>query len=254
MSTQKEWNGRRPSRKGVFVVAGILIAVGLLFLGRNLGWVDGHLFGILVSWQSLLVVLGILLLLSRRIVRGFLLIGVGGFFLVPAITGAGAGWTHIYWPVLIVLAGLLLLFGRFGRRGRHRRWGHPYRGARPGFSDPITGTEDGFVRSGNTFGAERYIVLDPVFKGGELRNNFGGTVLDLRRTSLPEGDTVIDVELSFGGIEIYVPDNWVIVSELESILGGVEDKRYGVISAPATGNSRLVIRGNVTFGGVVIKN
>lgn len=78
--------------------------------------------------------------------------------------------------------------------------------------------------------------------------------MDLRRTSLPEGDTVIDVELSFGGIEIYVPDNWVIVSELESVLGGVEDKRYGAISAPAAGNGRLIIRGNVTFGGVVIKN
>lgn len=230
-------------------MAGILIAAGLLFLGRNLGWVNGHLFGILVSWQSLLVILGILFMLSRRIVRGILLIGIGGFFLAPEITGAGAGWAHTYWPVLIVLAGLLLLFGRFGRRGRHR-----YRGPRPGFSDPITGTQDGFVRSGNTFGAERYIVLDPVFKGGELRNNFGGTVLDLRRTSLPEGDTVIDVELSFGGIEIYVPDNWVIVSELESVLGGVEDKRYGAVSVPATGNSRLIIRGNVTFGGVVIKN
>lgn len=251
MSTQKEWNARRPSRKGVFIVAGILILAGLLFLGRNLGWVDGYLFGILVSWQSLLILLGILSLLCRRIVRGVLLMGIGGFFLVPAITGAGAGWMHTYWPVLVVLAGILLLFGR---PGRSRRWGHPYRGRHPRFSDPITGTQDGFVRSGNTFGAERYIVLDPVFKGGELRNNFGGTVLDLRRTSLPQGDTVIDVELSFGGIEIYVPDNWVIVSELESVLGGVEDKRYGAISAPATGNSRLIIRGRVTFGGVVIKN
>ena len=254
MSTQKEWNGRRPFRKGGIIMAGILIAIGLLFLGRNLGWVNGHLFGILVSWQSLLILFGLLSLFAWRIVWGGLLIGIGGFFLVPGITGAGAEWAHTYWPVLIVLAGLLLVFGRFGRRAHHRRWGHPQWGRRPGFSDPITGTQDGFVRSGNTFGAERYIVLDPVFKGGELRNNFGGTVLDLRRTSLPEGDTVIDVELSFGGIEIYVPDNWVIVCELESVLGGVEDKRYGVISAPVAGNSRLIIRGNVTFGGVVIKN
>ena len=43
-------------------------------------------------------------------------------------------------------------------------------------------SEDGFIVSDNTFGSVQQIVLDPVFRGARLRNAFGGTVLDLRRS------------------------------------------------------------------------
>lgn len=43
------------------------------------------------------------------------------------------------------------------------------------------------------------MVLDEVFKGATIRNTFGGTVLDLRRTNISEGETYIEVECNFGG-------------------------------------------------------
>lgn len=60
-----------PARRyGKFFIAFIFITAGVLLLARNLGWISYTLFGILVSWQMLLILLGIYLMLRRQILRG----------------------------------------------------------------------------------------------------------------------------------------------------------------------------------------
>ena len=46
---------------------------------------------------------------------------------------------------------------------------------------------DGFLRSENTWGAARHVVLDELFKGAEVRTSFGGTTIDLRHTHIGPG-------------------------------------------------------------------
>ncbi len=239
----------RSTRHGglnIVVVAAIFIFVGILFLGRNLGFVDYGVFRIFVSWQMLLIVIGLVSLTKRQSSSGIILIGVGAFFLIPRIMGVGHEWIGTYWPLVFVLIGILLLFRLF----------------RPERACPCLGnfaqetsysTEKGFVNSVNTFGSVRQIVLDPVFKGAKISNTFGGTILDLRHTVLEAQETFIDVDCTFGGIEIYVPSNWNIDIKTQNLAGGSDDKRYrsrDVIDS----EHKLILRGNITFGGLEIKS
>lgn len=89
-------------------------------------------------------------------------------------------------------------------------------------------------------------------KGGTIQNSFGGTVIDLRRTTLPEGETFLDIDCTFGGIEIYVPSDWKVVFRCTTCLGGCQDKRFG--GGMIDQNRILVIRGDLTFGGIDIKS
>ena len=58
------------SRLNTVTTAAVFIIVGLLFLGRNFGIIDSDLFGILVSWQRLLIVVGVVTLIKRHLGRG----------------------------------------------------------------------------------------------------------------------------------------------------------------------------------------
>ena len=58
------------SRLNTVTTAAVFIIVGLLFLGRNFGIIDSDLFGILVSWQMLLIVVGVVNLIKRHFFGG----------------------------------------------------------------------------------------------------------------------------------------------------------------------------------------
>ena len=73
-----------------------------------------------------------------------------------------------------------------------------------------------------------------------------------RRTTLPEGETFLDIDCTFGGIEIYVPSDWKVVFRCNTCLGGCQDKRFG--GGVIDQNRILVIRGDLTFGGIEIKS
>lgn len=87
------------------------------------------------------------------------------------------------------------------KRARHERM------RRGNFASSQYNSTDGVLHSENTFSGIRQVVLDEFFKGGTIQNSFGGTIIDLRRTTLPEGETFLDIDCTFGGIEIYVPSD-----------------------------------------------
>ena len=250
METKTDRKQKNPSprsyRLNVLGWGTLLIAVGLVILGRNLGMIDNGLFRIIISWQSLLIVLGIWSLFTRHPIGGVVLIGVGAFFLIPKISDVGAGWVATYWPLIFILLGIIVLI-RLMRPAK--RSGHHY-----DFTDKtVSDTRDGFVDSSNSFSGVRHIVLDPVFRGASIRNSFGGTVLDLRRTTLEGPETVIDVDVSVGGLEIYLPGSWIVVDKISPFMGAVEDKRYAPVPDPEN-TQRLILTGKVTLGGVELKS
>ena len=75
--------------------------------------------------------------------------------------------------------------------------------------------------------------------------------LDLRRTSLAEGDTFLYVKAVFGGVEITAPDNWDIEIHSKGFVGGVSDSRVKNIEKDHT--KKLIIIAQSTFGGIEIK-
>jgi hypothetical protein len=80
----------------------------------------------------------------------------------------------------------------------------------------------------------------------------GGVEVDLRGARTTGPQVVIDAFAMWGGIEIFVPRDWKVVSEVLPLMAGYEDH-----TAPPDGGAAkttLVIRGLVVMGGIEIKN
>lgn len=231
---------------GRICVAFIFILAGLLFLGKNLEIIRPDIFSIIFSWQMLLVAIGLLNLFWRNFTTGMILIGIGGFFLVPQMVPMEQGWTNTWWPLLVIFGGVLILLKAVSTSNKKS---NSYQDLPP---KSAYVSKDGFVVSDNVFGFVQQIVLEPVFKGARIKNIFGATVLDLRKTSLEGVETYIDVECVFGGMEITVPGDWVVINELKTTFGGLEDKGY-FEKEQIDYAHKLVIRGKLTFGGIEIK-
>jgi len=71
--------------------------------------------------------------------------------------------------------------------------------------------------------------------------------IDLRRTSLPPGDTYLEVNAIFGGVSLYIPGDWNVVTQIDAVFGGFEDRRK--VTEPVDNTRRLIIDGTCIFGG-----
>lgn len=239
-----------PRSKGI-VLGLLLIVAGLLFLSFNFGWIDEALRPILFSWPMIFIFFSIISFSKRDYSLGIIFLILGCFFLLPRIAEAYPGlipgidpaFTHNFWPVLLILLGLIMVF-RVGNCNRSRKCSY-----RPAESDPIENV-NGRIEKNVLFGGSESIFLDPVFYGGVINATFGGVVLDLRKTTLPEGETCLEIDATLGGVELYIPGDWLIESRFHTVLGGVEDKR--LISQPDY-SRKLILQGNLTFGGCEIR-
>ena len=250
---------------GKLLVASLFILSGILLFARNMGWITAELFSIIVSWYSLFIIMGIYSMIRRHFVGGIILVLVGVYFLLGGLSWLPENSQAMVWPLALIIAGVLFLFksrhrGPWDDKQRmfrdHREWmkhGH-YGHAGMNFTDnqQQCESEDGFLRSDNTFGAARHVVLDELFKGAVVRTSCGGTTIDLRHTHIAPGETYIDLDCSWGGIEIYVPSDWKVVFKCNAFFGGCDDKRWQ--NGNINKESVLVIRGRLSFGGLEVKD
>ncbi|MCL2561806.1 MAG: cell wall-active antibiotics response protein [Rikenellaceae bacterium] len=234
---------------GLIGIASILILAGFAIFAHKQGWLGGRLYDILISWQMLLIVLGAWALALRNWWSGILLTGVGAFFLIPVLTDAAPGWARTYWPLLLVLVGLLIIVGLLRRRSWIMRF------ELCGDAKTAThNTGEGFVNSEVSMGEVNHIVLDPVFTGARLRNSLGSTTLDLRHTALAEGETYIDIDCNLGAVELFLPYDWIVETLVSTMLASIEDKRILRSNGTPDVSRKLVLRGRVSLGSIEIKN
>ena len=90
----------------------------------------------------------------------------------------------------------------------------------------------------------------PAFRRADLFAFMGGCEIDLRKAAI-NGEAIIDLFCMWGGIEIRVPEDWTVVSQIVPLMGGVDDKTR----PPQTASGhRLTLRGMALMGGVEVKN
>jgi predicted membrane protein len=263
----------------------IFILLGGLLIAGNVGLVPHDFKKIIISWQMLLIVIGIVSIAKRQTFHfhGLSLVCVGIFFIIPKVAQVfpavfsgidAANFVAIYWPALLIAGGIIMVLRIFIPGTHNQRWhSHQrykychtrFRERRERFGNGKNGwnndenSENEEKNSWNgdfskscIFGNGRYIVVDTEFKGGSLQAVFGGIELDLRKAYLPEGETVLNIEAIFGGVELFVPDSWLLEVKIESVLGGVDDSRR--VSAVTDTSRKLIIKGSAVFGGVEIRN
>ena len=226
----------------------LLVIAGFLFLSFNFGWVNAAWRPILFSWPMIFIVIGIVTFSKNSFMISLFWFIFGLFFLLPrigaafpGIWGIDAQFTRTYWPVLLILIGIIFV-------------GRVFVGNRRGSKDSVrvdsSVVRDGRISRSAVFGGSESIFLEPVFYGGRLSAVFGGVVLDLRKTELPEGDTYLDVDAVFGGIELYIPGNWIVEARVQTMMGGFQDKRH---VSNVDKSRKLIIKGDLIFGGCEIR-
>ena len=239
--------------KGHFFWAIPLIVVGLVWQLHNLDYVSYEVFRIIVSWQMLLMYIGAVNMIREQYVGGIITFGVGLLFLLPRLGILEHDWLRLNWPLILVAIGIVLLFKpRFGKKYLEREWKRRFDKG-DGDSSTSSFSVEGYVETSNYFGSVKQIVLDPVFRGAQISNAFGGTVIDLRHTSLEAPETYIDIDCTFGGVEIYLPSSWHLQLKTVVVMGGCDDKRF-IGGMEIDKEHALIVKGNVTFGGVEFKS
>jgi predicted membrane protein len=228
----------------------LLILIGGVLLGINLGYIPESFKQVLLSWQMIIVLLGLISLLARSIFWGLFLVFAGGLLLVPKLAMVFPGvfmdnFSKIYLPLLVSVTGLLILIAILIRRKRSNSWEKHWE------QHTTRQTIESDFSKTNTFGKGEYIVLEPEFRGGIVKTTFGATELDLRKTSLPEGDTYLDITAVFSGIILFIPDEWKVISQVETAFGGIDDKRQ---VQDVDSSRRLILVGSCVFSGCEIKN
>ena len=223
-----------------FAWGGVILFVGVVLLLDHMGVVSAA--GLWRFWPMILVLAGIVNLLDEcRRMWGVILICAGILLELGQFNVVHVTWA-LLWPLLIISAGLMLMWGSI----RARKAG-------AGQVDSPTGP--GALNEMAVFSGIEKRVSTKNFVGGRVVAMFGGVELDLWQADI-EGDTaVLHIDAIFGGVELRVPDTWVISSEGQGIFGGYSDSTHQHPPAdPATPRKTLVIRGAAIFGGVEIRN
>jgi predicted membrane protein len=228
---------QRNTGRGIIGI--ILILIGIVLVGRTFDIFPHRLMRHLFSWEMILIVLGIILVSTRdNKLSGWILLTIGLVFLIPDMLYIPYPVRRLFWPVILIIIGLLIIFRSTGVAKSIN--------AGTAKTDYI----DDFAILG---GGDR-IVTSENFKGGKVTALFGGSKIDLTKAKLAPGQNVIDVFCMFGGSTLIVPENWNIKVEVVSILGGFSDKRTVRTETTMDVGKEIVIRGVVMFGGGEIKN
>ena len=123
-------------------------------------------------------------------------------------------------------------------------------------------TSDASVRVYSVLGGSTAVSRSPKFPGGEMTSFMGGSVLDLRQATIPPGEEAsVELTVVMGGAEIRVPPGWTVDTRAVAVLGGIDDqRRRGAVQkdeiqaeANAPKPPRLIVRGDIVMGGLVIK-
>lgn len=229
--------------------AHLLLGIVLMFLGLFLiadlaDIVPWRMRDFLFTWQALLILLGIIFLSGKESKgTGWILIAIGSFFLLPRIVDVPYYWRSLFWPTILIILGLVVIFGS----RRHGSAASIFGGQRR------TPVGEDWLDEVSIFGGGDKIVTSQQFKGGKITHIFGGSKIDFSQAKLAPGKQQLEVVMIFGGTKLIIPEAWDIKVEVTSIFGGFSDKRVRSIVVTDSDRS-LLITGTTLFGGGEITN
>lgn len=218
----------------------VLITIGTLFFLDNINVL--RISDVWRFWPVALIVSGASKLLQREGEAGWIwgsfLILCGGLWL-----GNNLSLFHVsfgmVWPLTLITLGVMSLVRAIETRG--------------GPQAPWT---ESAVREYVVFSGSKKKLETPNFEGGEIVCVFGGVELNLRKCGIngPGHRAIIDVGITFGGIEIKIPPGWRVANRCVAVFGACEDKT--LVPRPESGVEApvLVITGHAIFGAVNIEN
>ncbi|HKJ43933.1 MAG TPA: DUF5668 domain-containing protein [Sunxiuqinia sp.] len=231
------------TRKGNkrFYFGVILIAIGSVLILERLNLIPWNIADLLISWQMLLIAIGVFIMAGGNRTGGTILIVIGGFFMLPELIDVPHEVRRLYWPLILVAVGAALLLRQRGPRGHIDQ----------GVGEKDFDQFDDFV----IFGGREIFINSQELKGGRCTSIFGGIEYDMRQAKLAPQGTIIDAICVFGGCGIKVPLDWNVRNEVTTIFGAFTDKRGDTFNHGQYDPSKtVVIKGITIFGGFEVKH
>lgn len=224
------------------LIIGVLIMVaGLLLMVDRLDLLE--FTGILRFWPIVVIAIGASLLVRpgappQTRFWGWVWLGIGTWLLLNSLGLIRIGLGQLFWPFVLIFVGVKLVLHAM----RHE------------ITPPSGGA--GHASLFAVMGESKRINNDNPFTGGQMSAFMGGCQLDLRQAVIPAGgEAAIDVFSIMGGLEVWVPSQWTVVSHIVPVMGAVDDKRLPSPQAPSADiPPRLLLRGQIVMSGLTIKN
>lgn len=218
----------------------LIILIGALLLLQNMG--VGSISSLFQWIPSLFILLGVWQLVNNgfRYWTGPIILIVGGLvFQLAALDVLEIESVFSLWPLLLIIIGLSILFGRSGQWRIGRKEAVMDSAAR--------------VNVFTLFGGDERSVTSQAFEGGEITTLFGGAEVDLDRANVADKPAVLNVFAMFGGVTIRASSDWLIEREAIAIFGGIADKRRQR-KMLAGEQPDLRLTGFVAFGGITVED
>lgn len=138
----------------------------------------------------------------------------------------------IYWPLLVIGAGLAMLWRAYQPAPEEQTAMSPH------------------LNVLAIWGGGEYRIRAKNFRGGELVAFMGGFDVDLRDADIEGNEAVIKVNALMGGGTLRVPENWAVSMQVTAFLGGHTLKAREGNQV----NKTLIIRGSAIMGGLEVRN
>lgn len=229
---------------GLPLIGIFLIGMGLVFLLDRLNVIPYHIRHIVISWQALLIFIGVINLLKNHArLPGVILILVGGAFLLPEIVQIPFQTKQLIWPLILIIIGLAIVF-----KTRNLKTPHVFNP----HHDSYVGSEK--IDEVAIFGGGKRVITSQNLKGGNLTAIFGGLEIDLTDAEFDTDTVVIEVAAVFGGVTVIVKPEWVVQVQVASVFGGFTDKRKMYKNQNTEGSKQLILKGAAIFGGGEVKS
>lgn len=259
-TTNQTENWESAQKRGKIIGGLAVLAAGCLLLGRELGY---EMAWWLFTWKFWLIIIGIVIGVKHNFRRIFWIfpVLVGSVYLLvdfyPGLVNRA-----ILWPVVLMVFGVLMVFRAFRPRkhnhckkdfNRHfkkRNW------TQESYSDLKVETgpplENSTFEVVSVLGGVSKKVVTKDLRFGEITAVMAGVEVNFLQAEI-QSTAHIEVNAVMGGIQIILPSNWDIKSEINCVMGGVDDKRH---FRPAEGEDKklLILEGNVFMGGIEINN
>jgi len=214
------------------IIGIIVMLVGGVFLARNFDFFPGEYLRLIFTWQSILIVIGIITYLSSgNKPLGVIIASIGILGFIPN-----------FWALLLIGLGVYIIYRNQSKPTNENIY------------DPSElGNEREYINDISIFGGSKKSFQVDNFRGGNITAIFGGSEINMTDSSLCDGISTLNLFFLFGGTSMRIPSNWNVYIQLTPIFGGFNDKRM-VIADDSSNDKKLIIRGLVLFGGGDLKN
>jgi predicted membrane protein len=209
-----------------------IVTLGVLWTLDNLNVLQAE--PIVRFWPVLLIVIGALQLLSARSLRAgpIVLIAIGLLLLLDNLDWVDVDIRDLI-PLGIALFGVKLIYEAIGRRKR-----------------PAADGSD-TVHAFAMMSGVKHQSAARNFQGGDANAIMGGVELDLRDAHIANGaEVIVDAFAFWGGVEVIVPRNWKVLSQVVPVMGAYEDNTKPNGEPGPT----LTIRGTAIMGAIEVKS